>query len=198
MPRQAVGQFHLTYESLADALTKFQAKETGEAFQCIIDSTSFKLAHRSMPMKGTLRILKTDGSNSLSYIPINRWIYSGSYPTIIGTGRISFRDTVTYDSLGNIIKSVSYTGKNNKFKLHDRTISQYKDSLYIEYREYLKDNKVRRSFSNRIADFNIPQAYDNKTKVLIEMRKNYKNGKIKVKQTYDTNGKLITSEKYKR
>lgn len=163
--KSVMGQFGLKYENVVGEQVKNKVRQSGEAFE-YVDAVS-----KNFAMRGTLRILRTEDPNKLNYVPIGKWICNARFPTISGIGKKHSRDTVTYDSLGNILRNVHYIEEGKVFELTYRATSEYKDGFFIETMENLKHNKVKTVFRQRIVDFNVPKAYDYKVMMPIETRK---------------------------
>lgn len=184
---------HNQYSGILTLEDKNVITETGELFKDL----EYNDPKRQVYSKGTLRILKTDKDNIFNFVKVGQWIDHGRYGNSGSHHNLEFSDTLTYDNNGNSIRRTVYDKKYGTFQLTNSwTGAVINDSFVQKMKVYDKGILVM-EYSRKIINYLTPKPDLEKIKIPFGEEKQFRDGKLTRIKTYDTNGKLVSDEKYR-
>ena len=150
-------------------------------------------------MYGTLRIIKTQNPNVFNFVEVGDWFVSSETRDKYGFFKIATLDTVKYDSLGNILSRVSYDMSRDGFNLVYSCYGRIDENGFTQSVKRFINKVLTDEYSSKVIDYIDPKSDIQKNKIPFGVDKHYYlDGTLAYIKTYDTNGKLISEEKYRR
>lgn len=185
---------HDQYSGILTNDDKRLIAETGELFKDIeLDDPG-----RHVFVKGRLRVLKTEQDGIFNFVKVGQWIDHGRYGNSGSYHNLEFRDTLIYDNHGNTTRRTLYDKKYDTFKMTDSWIGEMVNDQFIQRMKVYDKGILIAEYSRRVVDHLTPKSDLEKTKIPYGEDKQYRDGKVSRVKTYDTNGKLVSDEKYGR
>jgi hypothetical protein len=185
---------HNQYVGILTLNDKNVITETGELFKDL----EYHDPDKQIYSKGTLRVLKTEKENIFNFVKVGEWVDHGRYGNSGSFASLEFRDTLTYDHNGNATRRVVYDKKDGDFQLTNSWTGEIVNDSFIQQMKVYDKGILIAEYSRKIINYLTPKSDLEKIKIPFGQEKGYKDGKLIRIKTYDTNGKLISDEKYGR
>jgi hypothetical protein len=183
---------HDQYSGILTTEDKRVIAETGELFKDIEHDD----VGRNVFIKGRLRILKTEQDGIFNFVKVGEWIDHARYGNSGSYHDLEFRDTLTYDNNGNTIRRTVYDKKYGTFQMTNNWTGEIVNDLFVQRMKVYDKGILIAEYSRRVVDHLTPKSDLEKNKIPYGEDKEYRDGKVSRVKTYDTNGKLVSDEKY--
>jgi hypothetical protein len=185
---------HNQYSNILTDEDKEIITETGELYKDIeLDDPD-----RHVFLKGRFRILKTDQEGIFNFVEVGQWIDHSRYGNSGSYHNLEFRDTLTYDSNGNTTRRAVYDKKYGTFQLTNSWTGEIVNGSFIQQMKVYDKGLLISEYSRKIVNYLTPKSDLQKTKIPFGEEKAYRDGKLIRVKIYDTNGKIVSDEKYGR